>query len=398
MKELSIKNSKLSASVTLAITAKAKKMKANGENVIFFSVGEPDFITPTNIRNAAKEAMDSGFTGYTAASGLPVLRSAICKKLKEENNLEYAPDNIVVSNGAKHAIYNALQAICNPNDEVIIACPYWVSYPELIKMADAIPVIVNTLEENNFKITYEELNNALTSNTKAIIINSPNNPTGTVYSKQDLEMIAQFAVENDLYVISDEIYEKLIYDGTHISIASLNEQIKERTIVINGMSKCYAMTGWRIGYSAANKEITKIISNTQSHATSNPNTIAQYASLEGLNGPKDSLEEMSKEFFKRRNYMVERINNISNLSCQTPPGAFYIMMNVEKLLNKKINEKKITSSLQLAEIFLDECKVAVIAGEGFGIPGYIRLSYATSIENIKEGLDRIENLINTLLI
>ncbi len=390
---LSRKNGDINPSVTLAITAKAKKMKAEGIDIISFSAGEPDFKTPEHIRRVAIDVIEKGLTGYTASAGLPDLKKAICYKLREENNLDYLPENIVVSNGAKHSLYNALQAICNPGDEVIIAVPYWVSYPEMVKMADAKPVLVETLEENGFKYTVENLEKAINDKTKAIILNTPNNPTGTVYTDDELKKIAEIAVKKDIFIISDEIYEKLIYEGSHVSIASLGEDIKKLTIIINGMSKAYAMTGWRIGYLAAKKEIAKIITNLQSHATSNPNTIAQYASIEAIKGYQEPIEEMVKAFDERRKYMVERINQINDLSCTMPKGAFYVMVNISKLIGKNINGYQIHDSMDLAEYLLDNAKVAVIPGSGFGVDNYIRISYATSLENIKEGLKRIQTAI-----
>jgi aspartate aminotransferase len=390
---LSVKNKSISPSVTLAITAKAKKMKADGIDIISFGAGEPDFNTPAHIRKAAIDAIEKGLTGYTASAGLPELKQAICEKLKNDNNLEYTPENIVVSNGAKHSLFNALQAICNPGDEVIIPVPYWVSYPEMVKMADAKPVFVETSEENGFKYDKNSLLNAINNKTKAIILNSPSNPTGTVYTKEELEEIAKIAVENNIFVISDEIYEKLIYEGNHVSIASLGDEIKELTIVINGMSKAYAMTGWRIGYLAADNEIAKIITNVQSHATSNPNTIAQYASIEALRGDQEPIKEMIRAFNERRKYMVDKINSIDKLSCRMPEGAFYVMVNISKIIGSTINGFKINNSIDFAEYLLDIAKVAVIPGAGFGSDNYIRLSYATSLDNIKEGLRRIEEAL-----
>jgi len=390
---LSKKNGAISPSVTLAITAKAKKMKADGINVISFSAGEPDFNTPEHIRKVAIGAIEDGLTGYTASAGLPELKQAICNKLREDNNLKYSPENIVVSNGAKHSLFNVLQAICNPGDEVIISVPYWVSYPEMVKMADAKPVFVETLEENGFKYTVEGLTQAINEKTKAIILNSPNNPTGTIYTEEELKEIAEIAVKHNIFVISDEIYEKLTYEGNHISIASFGEDIKELTIVINGMSKAYAMTGWRIGYLAADKEIAKIITNIQSHATSNPNTIAQYASIEALEGDQEPIDQMVRAFDERRKYMVDRINSIDNLSCRMPKGAFYVMVNISKLIGKNLNGYNIGGSMDFAEYLLDTAQVAVIPGAGFGADNYVRLSYATSLDNIKEGLKRIENAI-----
>lgn len=390
---LSEKGLKISSSVTLEITAKAKSMKAKGIDVISFGAGEPDFNTPENIRKEGIRAIEEGLTKYTPASGISELKEAICKKFKEDNNLEYSVENIVVSNGAKHSIYNALMAILNPGEEVIIGVPYWVSYPELIKLAGGEPVFIHTLEEKEFKFTVEDLEKVKTNKTKAIILNSPSNPTGSIYYREELEAIAEWAVENNIFVISDEIYEKLIYDGEHISIASINEDIKDLTIVINGMSKAYAMPGWRIGYLAAHKEIAKVISNIQSHTTSNPCSISQYASVVGLTGEQNAVYEMKKEFEKRRNYMVDAINSIKGLSCKKPKGAFYIMVNISQLKGTTIKGYYINSSLDFAKVLLEEGQVAVIPGIGFGNDNYIRLSYATSIENIKEGLDRIKRIV-----
>ncbi|SEF46686.1 aspartate aminotransferase [Caloramator fervidus] len=392
--ELSKKAKEISSSVTLEITAKAKKMKEEGIDVISFGAGEPDFNTPINIQNAAIEAIKKGLTRYTAASGILELKQAICNKLKEENGLHYDPSQIVISNGAKHSIYNALQAICNPGDEVIVPIPFWVSYPELVKLVDAKPVYVKTSEENDFKYTKEALESAISNKTKAIILNSPNNPTGTVYDIKELEYIAELAIKYDLLIISDEIYEKLVYDNKkHVSIASLGNEIKERTIVINGVSKAYSMTGWRIGYTASNKEIAKLMSNLQSHQTSNPNTIAQYASIEAIKGSQDAVEEMKKEFEKRRNYMVDKINSIEGLSCRKPAGAFYVMVNISKVKGKNIKGYVINNSIDFCNALLEYAKVAAIPGKGFGDDDFIRLSYATSMENIVEGLNRIENFL-----
>lgn len=372
-------------------------MKSEGINVISFGAGEPDFDTPQYIKDAGINAINNGLTRYTPASGIIELKEAICNKLRIENGLEYNSNEIVISNGAKHSIYNALMAICNPGDEVIIPVPYWVSYPELVKLVDAIPVFIHTDEKNQFKINVEELKNKITPKTKAIIINSPSNPTGTVYTEEELSKIAEIVVENDLIVISDEIYEKLIYDGyKHISIASLNKDIKERTIVINGMSKAYAMTGWRIGYTASNKEIASLMANIQSHATSNPNTIAQYASVEALRGDQKEIEIMRREFEVRRNFMVDRINKISGLTCVNPVGAFYVMVNISNIKGKMFNGKNISTSLDFANVLLEEEKVAVIPGDAFGDDNYIRLSFATSLEQIKEGLDRIDSFIQKI--
>lgn len=388
----------ISPSLTLAITAKVKEMKKNGIDVIGFGAGEPDFNTPKNIQLAAIKAMEEGFTKYTAASGIVELKKAIINKFKKDNNLSYDISQIIVSNGAKQCISDVFQAILNPGDEVILSSPYWVTYPELVKLYDGIPVAISTQEENSFKFNVKDLEKVVTSKTKAIILNSPNNPTGTVYSKEEIQKIAEFCKKHDIFIISDEIYEKLIYgDFKHTSIASISEDAFNRTIVINGLSKTYAMTGWRVGYAASgNTEIIKLMSNIQGHTTANPNSIAQYASVEALEGDQSSVEFMISQFKDRRNYMVEKINSINNLSCTNPQGAFYVMMNISKLIGKKINGKIIDGSIDFAEILLDDSKVAVVPGDAFGVLEYVRLSYATSMENIKSGLDRIEGFVNKI--
>ena len=384
----------ISPSLTLEITDKAQKMKKSGIDIIGFGAGEPDFDTPKNIQNAGIKAIETGKTRYTAASGIPELKSAICEKLKKDNDLDYENANILVSSGAKHSIFNAFYAILNPGDEVIVPVPYWVSYPEFIKVVGGTPVLVKTKEDNAFKYTKECLEKAITKNTKAIILNSPSNPTGTVYSKSELEMIADIAVKNNIFVLSDEIYEKLVYDGEkHISIASLNDDIKKLTIVINGMSKAYAMTGWRLGYAAADKEIIKVMSNVQSHTTSNASSIAQYASVEALNGDQSKIAQMIEEFDKRRVYMSDRMSKINYLSCRKPKGAFYVMANISEAIGKTIKGREIKDSLDFTSLLLEEAKVAVVPGIAFGDDNYVRLSYATSMENIKKGLDRIEEVL-----
>ena len=394
---LSKKAKQISPSLTLAITAKAKKMRSEGIDVIGFGAGEPDFNTPKNIQDAAIRAIQEGMTRYTAASGIVELKEAIIEKFKNENSLNYIPSQIVVSTGAKQSLANAFQAILNPGDEVLIGAPYWVSYPELIKLADGEPIYVETEEINEFKLTIESLNVALSSKTKGIVLNSPSNPTGTVYSREELLKIADFAKLHNLIIISDEIYEKLLYGSIgHTSIASLSEDAYNRTIVINGVSKAYAMTGWRIGYAAASKEVSSLMSNIQSHTTSNPNSIAQYASVEALKGDQDDVRKMVDQFKLRRDYMVERINTINNLSCIKPEGAFYVMVNISGVLNKSIEWTVIKDSLTFSELLLISEKVAVIPGIAFGADNFIRLSYATSMENIKNGLDRIERFTRNI--
>lgn len=391
---LSKKGLSLSPSVTLEITAKAKAMKDSGIDVISFGAGEPDFNTPEHIQTEGIRAIKEGLTRYTPASGIIELKKAICEKLKKDNGLEYLPKNIIVSSGAKHSIHNALLAVLNPGDEVIFGVPYWVSYPELVKLADGVPVYLETKEEHGFKFSVDDLNSKLTDKTKAIILNSPSNPTGAIYNDSELKAIADWAVKNKIFIISDEIYEKLIYDGgKHICISSFNEDIKNLTILINGMSKAHAMTGWRIGYAAAHEDIIKVMSNIQSHATSNPCSISQYASVVGLSSDQSSVEEMKKHFSARRDYMAETINSIKGLSCRKPEGAFYIMVNFTQIMGKTIRGQIINSSLDFSNLLLDEAKVAVVPGIAFGDDKYVRLSYATSMENIKEGLNRIKAIV-----
>lgn len=391
MKALSKKNLAIEESMTLAITAKAKQLKESGVNIVSFGAGEPDFNTPKNIRDYAIARIEKGGNGYTEASGLLDLKKAVCGKLKHDNALSYAPNQIVVSSGAKHSLFNALQAICNPGDEIIIPSPYWVSYYELTKMADAEPVLVEASAQNLFKVTVAQLESVVTDKTKGLLLNSPNNPTGAVYTKEELMEIGAFATKHDLYIISDEIYEKLVYGEAHISIASLSQDLYERTIVVNGLSKAYAMTGWRIGYTASTVEIANIMSNIQSHATSNPNTIAQHAGIEALNGDQTAIEEMRVAFEARKNYMVETIKQIPNVTCVEPKGAFYVMVDISYYKGKTVEGVEITNSLDFAAVLIEKANIAVIPGIAFGVDDYIRLSYATSMENIEEGLKRLKD-------
>lgn len=392
---LSRKAQNIGASLTLALTAKAGELKKEGIDVVSFGVGEPDFNTPKNIIEAATRAMEEGKTKYTATSGIVELKEAIARKLHDDNGLNYGTKNIIISTGAKQSLANVFMAILNPGDEVIIPVPYWVSYPELVKLSDGVPVFIETKKENDFKVTYDELKSVLSENTKAIVINSPNNPTGTVYSKKDLEVIAKFAKENDLIIISDEIYEKLIYGKEeHISIASSSEDAFKRTVVINGFSKAYAMTGWRIGYAACyDEELIKVMNNVQSHMTSNTNSIAQFAALEALNGDQETIKNMVKEFSLRRELMIELISEIEDLTFIEPKGAFYVMIDVSKVL-KKVNIK---GSMEFANLLLKEENVVVIPGIAFGEDNFIRLSYATSKEEIIKGLKRIKEFVNKLM-
>jgi aspartate aminotransferase len=392
---LSARAKQISPSVTLAIDAKAKQMVADGINVISFGVGEPDFNTPVHIREAGIEAINSGFTRYTAASGINELKQAIVDKLQRDNGLTYSPAQIVVSNGAKHSLYNALMVLAEEGDEVIIPTPYWVSYSEMVKMTGATPVFVETTEEQDFKLQIADLEAAITDKTKVLMLNTPSNPTGMVYSADELKAIGEVCLKHNLFVIIDEIYEKLVYDGVeHHSLAALMPELKDQIVLINGMSKAYAMTGWRIGYLAAQADIAKAISSLQSHATSNPNSIAQKASVAGLNGAEEPIKEMVAEFAKRRDFMVERVNQTKGLSCRKPQGAFYVMANVTQLIGREIAGETIRDDLHLADLLLEKAHVAVVPGVAFGAPGFVRLSYATSMENIKAGLDRIDQFIN----
>ncbi|NQT90891.1 MAG: pyridoxal phosphate-dependent aminotransferase [Candidatus Omnitrophica bacterium] len=381
--ELSRRIRGVSPSATLTITSKAKAMKKQGIDVVSFGAGEPDFDTPQYIKVAAAEAIEKGKTKYTPSIGTVELREAICEKLSDFNGLEYRPEDIVVSNGAKHTLYNIFQAICDEGDEVIVASPYWVSYTEMVKLSGARPVIVPTLPDEGFKMKPEDLSAALSKKTKAVIINSPSNPTGCVYSRDELKAISDIALKGNIRVIADEIYERLIYDGQeHFSFAALGQEVKDITILVNGVSKTYSMTGWRIGYLASSdREMTKSIKNLQDHSSSNPSSISQEAAMAALTKEDGSVEKMKKEFEARRDYMVERIAKIGQFSCVKPGGAFYCFVDVSQV-NK--------DSLEFAGKLLDDAKVAVIPGEGFGTPGYIRLSFATSMENIEKGFDRIE--------
>jgi len=372
-------------SVTLAISARAKALKKQGKDVISFGAGEPDFDTPDFIKNAAKEALDQGFTKYTPASGIPELKQAIVNKLKRDNKLDYDASQIVISCGAKHSLYNIMQVIAEEGDEVIIPAPAWLSYPEMVKLASATPVLVETKEENGFKLTADELKKAITKNTRAIVLNSPSNPTGMVYSEDELKSLAAVLENEDIIVISDEIYEFLMYDGLkHVSIASLSKKIKEHTIVVNGVSKSHSMTGWRIGYIAAPIEIAKGVSKLQSQSTSNPTSIAQKAALAAISADLSSVKEMVKVFAKRRDLMVERISKIDKLTALKPEGAFYVFVNIKATgLN----------SMDFAKKILEDKLVAVIPGKPFGSDDHVRLSFAISEDEINKGLDRVKEFV-----
>lgn len=387
----------LKPSPTLAINAKAKALQAQGIHVISFGAGEPDFDTPENIKEAAIKAIKEGFTKYTPVGGIDELKDAIIKKFQRDNGLTYKRSEILVSCGGKHSFYNLAQAIFDEGDEVIIPSPYWVSYPPMVALAEANPVIVETKEEDEFKLRIEELKKAITPRTKALVLNSPSNPTGSVYSKEDLEKIAELAIENNFFVISDEIYEKIVYDDfKFISIASLGEEIKKKTIIVHGVAKTYAMTGWRIGYTAGPEEIISAMSNIQSQSTSNPTSISQKASVEALLGPQDEVKRMVSAFEKRRNYIVQRLNEIPGVHCLKPMGAFYVFPNFSSYYGQSYQGKKISNSTELADYFLEVARVAVVPGIEFGADQFLRLSYATSMEEIKEGMDRIEEALKKL--
>ncbi len=389
--------SQIAPSSTLVITAKANELKSQGVDVIGFGAGEPDFDTPDYIKQAAIEAIEQGFTKYTPASGTISLRKAIAGKLKNDNNVHYTPEQIVVNNGAKHSLVNAFMAILNPGDEVIIPAPYWLSYPEMVKISGGKPVFVNTQRINDFKLQPEEMEAAISDHTKAIVINSPSNPTGVVYAKEELEVLANIAVKHNIWIISDEIYEYLVYgEAKHTCIASLSDAIYNHTITINGLSKSHSMTGWRIGYLAAPLEVAKAAANIQSHATSNPNSIAQKAAEAAILTENDFVSTMVKEFAERRDYMYERLSQIEGLDTIKPEGAFYCFIDIAKLYGKKYKDKVIQSAADFADMMLEDKSVALVPCSDFGTPDCIRLSYAISKESIAKGLDRIQSFVNEL--
>ena len=382
------------ASTTLAVDSLAKQMKADGLDVVGFGTGEPDFNTPDNINMAGIRAICDGKTKYTPAAGIIPLRKAIAQRLKEDCGVDYDYTQIVVASGAKHSVYIAIAAITNPGDEIIIPAPFWVSYYEMVRMVGGTPVIVEAGEEQNFKITAQQLEAAITDKTKCLMLNNPSNPTGMIYSADELRAIADVCVKHDLYILADEIYYQLIYDGIEFtSIASLGDEVKERTLLINGVSKSYAMTGWRVGYCAANKTLAKIMSNFLSHSTGAPSTISQWASVEALTGPQEGIEAMRLAFLERRDYIVKRINSIPGVSCIVPNGAFYVMMNIEQLIGKTLGEKLIENDDDFAVALLEKALVAVVPCSGFGMKNFVRWSYAASMENIEKGLDRLEKFV-----
>lgn len=396
MKDLSVRALAVHESSTLAVDSLAKKLKADGFPVVSFGTGEPDFDTPDNIKAAAIKAINEGKTKYTPAAGLIPLRQAVCDRLLADIGVSYEPAEIVVASGAKHNIFVALMCLINPGDEVIVPAPYWVTYTEAVAMAGGVPVTVDCSEASGFKMTPAQLEAAITPKTKLLILNNPSNPTGMFYGRKELEALAEVCVKHDLYILSDEIYYKLLYDNREFtSVAALGGDLRERTIIVNGVSKSYAMTGWRIGYTASNKKLAKLMANYLSHSTSAPSTISQYAAIEALTGDQSSIAKMHDEFERRRNYIVERMNTIEGVSCIKPEGAFYVMMNMEKLAGRTIGGKLINNGDDFAMAFLEKENVAVVPCSGFGAPMFVRWTYAASMENIKEGLDRLEKFINS---
>jgi len=385
-------------SPTLAVSAKAKAMKAEGIDVIGFGAGETDFDTPDNIKQAAIAAIESGFTKYTPVGGTLELKKAVAAKLQRDNRLTYENSEILISCGAKHSLYNAFQALMSEGDEIIIPAPYWVSYPDMAYLAGAVPVIITTSDQSGFKVTPDQVRAAINPRTRAFILNSPSNPSGAAYSPAELQALADVFLGTDIMVISDEIYESLTYDGfVSTSIVTVEPRLKEQALVVNGVSKTYSMTGWRIGYTAGPAAVIKAMSNIQSQSTSNPTSIAQKAAVEALNGPQDCIAEMLQAFDKRRTYMVKRLNAIEGFSCNMPKGAFYTFPNVSGVYGKKSGSTVIQGSSDLETVLLDTARVSVVAGSPFGADGNIRLSYATSFENIEKGLDRIDAFVKTLV-
>jgi aspartate aminotransferase len=379
-------------SPTLRITARAKALQAQGIDVVGFGAGEPDFDTPEHIKAAAIEALQKGFTKYTPSSGIDPLRAAICQKLQRENGLAYQPNQIIVSAGAKHSIYNLFQATLDPGDEVIIPIPYWVSYPEQVKLAGGVPVFVNAPEADGFKVKAEAIAAAVTPRTRMVVVNSPSNPSGAVIDAAELEAIAALAVERDIYLLSDEIYEHLTYGRSHLSIAAFGPEVQRRTFVINGFSKAYSMTGWRLGWLAGDAEVVAAMGRIQDQSTSNPTSFAQAGAVVALTGPQECVSEMRAAFQQRRDVIVSRLNAIPGVSCALPEGAFYVLPNIGGLTGGKFPD-----SDALSEYLLAEARIAVVPGSGFGVPNNIRLSYATSLELIHKGLDRLETAARAIL-
>ncbi len=395
MKNISKIASGIEPSATLAISELSKELKAKGVDVIGFGAGEPDFTTPDNIKQAGIKAIETDKSYYTATSGILPLREAICKYINDIFGVQYEPSNICVSSGAKHIIFISLQVLLDPGDEVILPAPYWVTYAEAIKMCGAVPVILDTTEETRFKITPEQLESAITDKTKCLILTNPSNPTGMLYNEDELKAIGNVIIKNDLYLIADEIYATLVYNGKFVSAAAISSELKERTIVINGVSKTYAMTGWRIGYAAANKQIISAMANYLSHSTGNASNVAQYAALEAYSCDQESVKKMNIEFAKRRQYFIDRVSKMDKVSCLEPDGAFYIFMNVSKTFGTELCGEKINSGSDFSQALLKHGLVATVPGIAFGNDNYVRWSYATSMENITEGLNRLEKFLNS---
>ena len=395
MKDLSYVHSAIKPSATMAVNNKFQEMKAAGIPVVGFGAGEPDFDTPENICQAGIRAIREGKTRYTPAVGTVSVRKAIARRLKEDFDLDYGTDTILVSNGAKACLYAALLAVLNPGDEVILPAPYWVSYLEMIRMDQAIPVVLQTNEQTHFKITPEQLEAAITDKTKAFILNNPSNPSGMIYSREELVALTDVCVRHDLYIIADEIYFNLRYDGrSFTSVASLGEEVKKRCIIINGASKSYAMTGWRCGYAACgDKAVAKVMGNCLGHMLGSIGTMNQYALEEAMSGPQESVETMRRAFEERRNYLVERMNSIQGVHCLKPDGAFYVMMNIDELIGKTLDGHEIHNADDFAMAFLEKGLVAVVSCCAFGMPNYVRWTYACSLDNIREGLDRLEKFL-----
>ena len=397
MEPVAERTKRIKPSPTLAVTARAKELKSQGVDVVGFGAGEPDFDTPDNIKAAANAAIAEGFTKYTPAGGMDELKDAVIEKFQKDNGLTYSRKEILISCGGKHSLYNLFMAVLNPGDEIIVPAPYWVSYPDMALLSDATPVIVSGQEANGFRITPSDLEKAITPKTRALVINSPSNPTGAAYTGEELKALAEAALTHNLLIISDEIYEKMVYDGfPFISVASLGEEIKKNTVVCNGVSKTYSMTGWRIGYAAGPPAIIGAMNNIQSQSTSNPTSIAQKAAIEALRGPQDSVNKMVAEFDKRRTYIVDRLNSIPGVTCFKPQGAFYVFPNVSSYYGKTGAGKKLGGSGDLAAYLLESAQVAVVSGDAFGSDEHIRLSYATSMATIEKGLDRIEAALKEL--
>ena len=395
--KLSKRVHQLAPSPTLALTAKAMSMRSQGLDVISFGAGEPDFDTPDHIKQAAIQAIESGFTKYTPVGGIDELKDAIIEKFQNENGISYNRSEILVSCGGKHAIYNLAQALFQPGDEVIIPAPFWVSYPPIVELAGATPVILETSERDGFKISSECLREAITSRTKALILNSPCNPTGAAYDREELTGLAEVILQEGIYVVSDEIYEKIVFDGFRFtSMASLSSDLKNQTVIVHGMSKTYSMTGWRIGFTAGPSDLIKAMTNVQSQSTSNPTSIAQKAAITALAGPQQAVVDMVKVFRDRRNLIVDRLNAIKDVSCLKPQGAFYVFPDLSQFFGRSWEGKRLTGSLDLADYFLTTSHVAMVPGVSFGGEGHMRLSFATSTENIQRGLDRIEEGLDQL--